>query len=169
MNTLEALRTRRSIRIYTDQPVAPETIREILEAAMMAPSAGNQQPWHFIVIEDRDLLNRIPEVHPYARMAASAALAILVCGDTRDLKHPHFWVQDCSAAVQNILLAAHERGLGSVWCGVYPREDRVKPLVDMFSLPDGVQPVALIPIGYPAERPIPENRIQWDRVHKNKW
>ena len=116
MNTLDAIRTRRSVRKYAAgrKPVAPETVRILLEAAMAAPSAGNQQPWHFVVVDDPAILDQIPAIHPFAQMAREAPLAVLVCGDTSLEKHKGYWVQDCAAAVENLLLAAHDQGLGAV-------------------------------------------------------
>ena len=115
MDTLTAIHTRRSIRKYTDQPVTPEQVRTLLAAAMAAPSAGNQQPWQFVVVTDKDLLAQVGLLHPHVHMAPKAPLGILVCGDTRAEKYAGYWVVDCSAAVQNLLLAAHDLGLGAVW------------------------------------------------------
>jgi len=115
MDAIEAILTRRSIRRFRDEPVSDDLIETLLRAAMAAPSAGNQQPWHFVVIRDRETLDTTSTVHPYATMAAEAALAIVVCGDTTLEMHKGFWVQDCAAAIQNLLLAAHASGLGAVW------------------------------------------------------
>ncbi len=169
MDVIEAIHTRRSIRQYTDQPVSDETVEELLKAAMMAPSAGNEQPWHFIVIRDRSILNRIPSAHPYAEMAPSAQLAILVCGDVKLERYKGFWVQDCSAATQNLLLAAHAMGLGAVWCGVYPAGDRVEGIVRLMGLPENVIPFALIPLGYPAEKKPTPDRFDKTRIRYEKW
>jgi nitroreductase len=169
MNTLDAIRTRRSIRAYTDQPVSAESVETLLRAAMSAPSAGNQQPWHFIVVDDRGVLQEIARIHPYAGMAAQAPVGILVCGDTREEKYPGYWVQDCSAAVQNLLLAAHDVGLGAVWTGVFPRPDRVEAFRKLFRLPDPVHPLAFIVIGYPAEKVEPADRFRESRIHRNVW
>jgi nitroreductase len=124
MDAIEAILGRRSIRSYTDKPVAKETVQQLLEAAMAAPSAGNQQPWHFVVVDDRALLEKITTVHPYAQMAKSAQLGILVCGDLSLEMHQGYWVQDCAAATENLLVAAHALGLGAVWTGVHPRSER---------------------------------------------
>jgi nitroreductase len=169
MNTIEAIRTRRSVRKYTDQKVSPEIIKELLTAAMSAPSAGNQQPWHFVVIDDRSILNQVPSFSPYASMCKESPVSILVCGDTQLEKHPGFWVQDCSAAVQNLLLAVHDKGLGAVWTGVYPREERVEGFRTLLRLPKGIIPLAFIVIGYPAQIPASQDRFQEDRVHHNRW
>ena len=119
---------RRSIRKYTDQPVPDKLVETLLKAAMSAPSAGNQQPWHFVVIRDRTILDAVPAFHPYARMMVKAPVAILVCGDEALEKSKGFWVEDCSAATENLLIEAQELGLGSVWLGLHPREDRVRKM-----------------------------------------
>ena len=166
---LETILARRSVRRYTSQPVADSDITELLTAAMAAPSAGNQQPWHFIVIKDHASLERIPSIHPHAHMAAAAPLAILACADESLERHTGFWVQDLSAAVQNLLLAACAKGLGSVWVGIYPREERVAAFRKMFSVPESITPFALIPIGYAADEGEPKNRYNNERVHYEQW
>jgi nitroreductase len=166
---MNSLFRRRSIRHYTKEPIKPESIELLLKAAMAAPSAGNQQPWHFIVIQDRRILEEIPNLHPYAQMVMEAPLAILVCGDLSSEKHPGFWVQDCSAATENILIEACELGLGAVWVGVYPNEQRVTALSKLVSLPEKIIPLSLVPIGYPAEHKQPSGRYDESRVHQNSW
>lgn len=170
METLHAIRTRRSIRQFTDQPIPAKTLRKILEAAMMAPSAGNAQPWQFIIVTDRNKMAKVKTYSPFAGMAAQAALAVLVCGDLSLEKYPGYWVQDCSAATQNLLLAAHAIGLGAVWTGVYPKEERIKGFRADFGLPDHVVPLAFVPMGWPsATLPITETRFRQDRIHENQW
>ncbi|MEO0109926.1 MAG: nitroreductase family protein [candidate division WOR-3 bacterium] len=169
MEAIECILTRRSIRKYKREPIPKEVIKELLTCAMAAPSARNEQPWHFIVITDRSLLDQIPKIHPYAQMVKEAPLAILVCGDLRLVNHEGYLVQDCSAATQNLLLAAHAQGLGAVWLGVYPREERINPFRKLFSLPENIIPVSLVAIGYPAERKEREDRYQESRVHYNFW
>ncbi|RXE57463.1 NADH dehydrogenase [Methanoculleus taiwanensis] len=169
MSTPDTIRRRRSIRKYTDEPVSRETVRELLAAAMSAPSTANEQPWQFIVIDDPGVLANIPTVGPFIREGADAPVAVLVCGDLSMLRMPGFWVQDCSAATENLLVAAHERGLGAVWTAVYPIEDRMLGFRNLFSLPDTVIPFALVPIGYPAETPPAEDRFRDDRIHYNGW
>ena len=169
METYEAILTRRSIREYTGQKVSDELIEKLIKAAMYAPSARNYQPWHFIVITDREILNKIPGVHPYADMLNNAPLAILICGDTHLEKSEGYIAIDCAAATQNLLLAAHSSGLGAVWLGVYPREERMKGLIELFELPDNIVPVSLVSIGYPAEEKIAENRFHTNRIHRNTW
>ena len=112
---------------------------------MAAPSAGNQQPWHFIVIRDRAVLNAIPGFHPHAGMALHAPVGILVCGDPALEKHPGYWVQDCAAATENLLLAVAAKGLGAVWCGVYPKPERVEGFTRLLGIPAPVTPFAFVP------------------------
>ncbi len=169
MDAIEAILSRRSIRRYTPQPVSEETVKLLLEAAMSAPSAGNEQPWHFIVITDRRLLDEIPRFHPYADMLREAQVAILVCGDTERERYAGHWVQDCSAATQNLLLAAHACGLGAVWVGIYPVEERIRRFQKLFGLPTHVIPLALIPFGHPGERIPPARRLEQARIHVNRW
>jgi len=169
MDAMKAILSRRSIRSYTDKPVSDAVVRELLEAAMSAPSAGNEQPWHFIVITDRAILDEIPKIHPYAGMLAQAPVAIMVCGDQRLEKYAGYWVQDCAAATENLLLAAHAKGLGAVWLGVYPTEDRVKGLRKLMGVPDDVVPFSIISVGYPAEEKPPADRYDDARVHHDRW
>lgn len=160
---------RRSIRRYLDRAVPNEKLLEVLNATMNAPSAGDQQPWHFIIINKRDILDKIPEVHPHSNMIKGAPVAILICGDPSLEKHKGFWVQDCSAATENLLIACQALGLGSVWLGVYPREDRVKGLQKLLAIPEHIIPFSLMPIGYPAEYLPPGNRFDEARIKYNKW
>jgi nitroreductase len=169
MDTLDAIFTRRSIRKYTDRPVPEELVTGLLKAAMAAPSAGNEQAWQFIVIRDRTLLDAIPKFHPYAAMIKFAPVAILVCGDLTLEKYKGCWVQDCSAAAQNLLLAATAQGLGAVWTAVYPMEDRVTGMRKLLSLPEHVISLSLIPVGYPAEQPAKAERFNSARVHQDRW
>ena len=169
MDTMEAIRTRRSIRKFTARPVERELVMELIEAAMYAPSAGNEQPWQFLVINDRAILDEVPHINPNAAMAREASVAILVCGDLTLEKFQGFWVQDCSAAAQNLLLAAHAKGLGAVWTGIHPMEDRVEKMRNLLGLPDHIIPLALIPVGYPNKKVAPESRFKKDRIRFNKW
>lgn len=169
MNALQTIITRRSVRRFTQRAVPPELIDKILRAAMAAPSAGNQQPWHFVVIDDRALLDEIARFHPYAGMLKLAPAAIVVCGDSRLEQHQGYWVQDCSAATENLLLAAHALDLGAVWIGLYPREERVMRVRALLNMPIEVTPMALVALGYPAERPDPADRFNRTRIHRNGW
>ncbi len=169
MELFHAIHTRRSIRKYTPQPVSDGDIRKILEAAMMAPSAGNAQPWQFIVVRDREKLDTLKNINPFAKMADEAPLGILLCGDLSLEKYEGFWVQDCSAAEQNLLLAAHGLGLGAVWTGIYPKEERVKGFRQLFALPEKVIPLAFTVIGYPDQEIPSESRYKAERVHYDQW
>lgn len=161
--------TRRSVRRYTAQDVEEKDVRKLLEAGMSAPSAGNERPWHFVVIRDRGTLEAVMEFHPYAKMLKECAGAIMVCGDPSLEKYPGFWVQDCSAATENMLIMAVELGLGAVWLGIYPIEDRVRGLQKLVGVPEGVVPFALVPFGHPAEERKLVDRYDGDRVHREIW
>ncbi len=168
MDAFDALLTRRSIRAYTDRPVSDESISRLLQAAMAAPSAGNQQPWRFIVVRDRGLLGRIAAAEPHGTMLAEAPVAVVVCGDLGLVRHEGFWVQDCAAATENLLVAAHAEGLGAVWVGTYPREERVNGVRAVFDLPQRVVPFSVVAIGYPAGQPGPAYRFDPSRIsHDN--
>ena len=167
MDALEVLFTRRSIRQYTGESVSQEDLKTILDAGMNAPSANNRQPWQFIVVDDRTKLNSIMEVHPYSRMLAQAPIAILVCGDTTISSS--YWQQDCSAATENILLAARALDLGTVWMGVYPNEQRVAGIKSLFGLPNHIQPLNIIALGHPAEKKGRVDRFDPSRIHNNHW
>lgn len=169
MEAMEAILTRRSIRRYSDKPVSAEQVETMLRAAMAAPSAGNQQSWEFVVIKDRAMLDAIPTIHPHAQMAGDAPLAMVVCGNVEREKHTGFWMQDCAAATQNLLLAAHACGLGAVWCGVYPRAERQKAVSAFLSLPEKVVPLALVVVGHPAEERPPVDRFDPSRIHRDRW
>jgi nitroreductase len=169
MEMLELIHTRRSIRKYQDKPVEMEIIKEIIAAGKSAPSAGNQQPWHFVVITDRGLLTKVPDIHPHAQMAREAPAAILVCGDPSLEKHKGYWVQDCAACTENILLAVHAKGLGAVWTGIYPREERAENFRKLLNIPGEVIPFAFIPLGYPAQEAGRVDRYREDRVHYERW
>jgi len=169
MDAVEAIMTRRSIRKYKTEPVSDELMKRILSAAMAAPTAGNQQEWEFIVITDRKILDAIPDVHPYSRMLLEAPAAILVCGNLQTEMKEGYYPQDCAAATQNILLAAHALGLGSVWLGVHPREERVAGIRKLLGIPDHVVPVALVAIGHPAESHPGIDRYDEKKVHRDTW
>lgn len=169
MEAMEAILGRRSIRKYTTQPISEGTIRKLLDAGMNAPSAGNEQPWEFILIDDRKILDAIPSIHPYAQMLKEAPLAILVGGNLQREIHQGFWVQDCAAATENILIAAHAEGLGAVWIGFYPREERVACIRRLLPIPDHFVPLCLIAVGYPGERKLRPSRYDETRIHRNGW
>lgn len=169
MDTIETIMTRRSIRMYSDKIVDDQTVQILLKAGMQAPSACNEQPWHFIIIDEREILSDIPRFHPHSKMLRDAALAILVCGDISLEKSLDYINQDCAAATQNILLAAHGLGLGAVWLGIYPRKERVEGVRELLKLPESVIPISLISLGYPAEKPATVDRFQPERVYRNIW
>ena len=166
---LETILARRSIRRYSEHAVSRQDLDLLLQAAMSAPSAGNQQPWHFIVLRDRIQLDAIPDIHPYAGMAREAPLAIVVCGDPSLERYPGYWVQDCSAAVENLLLAAHALGLGAVWCGIHPDQGRVAAFQRLLNIPATIIPLALVPVGHPGERKPPADRYNSERVRFDRW
>ncbi len=169
MDVIEAIHTRRSVRSYEDRPVPMDVVRELLAAAMSAPSAGNAQPWQFVLIDDRAVLEQVKTINPYGAMAARAALGILVCGDITLEKFAGYWVQDCSAATQNLLLAAHAKGLGAVWTGIHPMPERIAGFRALVGLPEHVAPLALVVLGYPAQQTTAQDRFRGDRVHHNTW
>jgi len=169
MEALEAIYTRRSIRQFTDQPVEAEKIESLLRAAMQAPSAHNKQPWHFLIINDRSLLNQIADFHPYAKMLYKAPLALAVCGDLGKESNDRYLALNCAAATQNILLAAHGLNLGAVWIAVYPREERIKKIKLLLELPLHIIPISLVAVGYPAQKVDPEDRYDPKKVHVNRW
>ena len=161
--------SRRSIRKYTAEPVGDEVVERLLRAAMAAPSAGNQQPWRFVVLHDREVMRAITGFHPYARMLPSAPVAVLVCGDPTTVKWPQMWEQDCSAATENLLVEAELLGLGAVWLGVHPLNERVEGIRALLGIPETVVPFALVPIGHPAESKAPADRFDAARVHHERW
>lgn len=169
MDTLKAIFTRRSYRKYKSGEVSEEQIDQILRAAMYAPSARNKQPWHFIVIRRRDLLDALGTRHPYGKMLTEVNTAILVCGDLTLEESESYLLQDCAAATQNILLASHVLGLGSVWMGIQPREDRVAAVRELMNLPDHIFPVSLIAIGFPDESKEFPERFLPERIRRDVW
>ena len=169
---LETIMTRTSIRQYTDQPVEKEKIEAMLRAGMAAPTAVNAQPWHFVVVSDKAKLGELAAANPRAGMLKSAPLAIVVCGDmTKALegKGRQFWIQDCSAATENILLAAHVQGLGAVWTALYPMEERMQPVSEALKLPDTLIPLCTVVIGYPAERLEPKDKWKPENISYNEF
>ena len=168
---LELIFGRRSIRLYSTAPVNEAAVQKLLEAAMAAPSAVDKDPWRFVVVRNRQTLSKIAAALPNGQMIASAALGIAVCGDLQAAHDQQlsYLLQDCSAAVENLLLCAHVLGLGACWLGVHPREQRVSALKVILSLPPSVIPVACIAIGHPAEAKEPRTRFNPDCVHLERW
>jgi nitroreductase len=169
MDALHALHTRRSVRKFTDEPVEESTLEEIIAAGMMAPSAGNEQPWHFVVLRDARVLKAISKDHLYASVVEKVPVAILVCGDLSMDRYEGFWVEDCAAATQNMLLATHALGLGSIWVGLYPRSQRLLDIRAIIPLPEHIIPFSIVPIGHPAEEKAMEIRFDQTRIHYEKW
>lgn len=167
MDIFTALHCRRSIRSYDEGDISQEEIHRLLDAAMIAPSAGNARPWQFIVISDKEILDKIPAINQYAHMAPKAPLGITVCGDTRLEKYSGFWVQDCAAAVQNMLLAATALGLGAVWTGIHPVQERVSAYQALLSLPAAVIPLAHIVLGRHSAKTEEKHRFEEAKVHYN--
>lgn len=165
--SIEMIFSRRSIRKYTDQPVSDKDLRTLLEAGMAAPSSRNIKPWHLVAVTARETLDLLAEAHPYGKMLFEATAAVAVCAEMK--ASPEIWVQDCSAVTENILLAATGLGLGSVWLGCHPREDRVAAVRSILSIPGDIGVLSLIALGHPAENK--EARTQYDesRVHRERW
>ena len=167
---MEAIFTRRSIRKYQDKKIEKEKIEKLLKAAMQAPSAWNQQPWEFLVIEDEETLKKLAGASPYAKMVPQAAAAIiLLCNLEYTKTSPDYWAQGMSAATENLLLEAVELGLGAVWLGVYPNEDRMEYITELFQLPEDILPFTVIPLGYPEEENMFVDRFDEKRIHYEVW
>ncbi len=164
-----AVLNRRSIRKYSSQPLEDGVLEEVVRAGMAAPSAHNAQPWHFLVIDQREILDAITGVHPHSKMLKEAPAAILICGEPALSKTPQYIQQDCAAAVMSMLIRISEMGLGSVWMGVHPVPEREEEMRALFKLPEGIIPFALIAVGHPAEEKGPSGRFMAERIHHNKW
>jgi nitroreductase len=162
---------RRSIRVYLPGEVDEAVVQKLLAAAMAAPSASGKNPWHFVVVRNRHTLSDLSRVLPNGQPLATAPLGIVVCGDT-DVAHGHqlsYLLQDCSAAIENLLLCTHILGLGACWLGVHPRAERIKSISEIFSLPASVIPVACISVGYPGEAKEPHAVYNPKCVHSETW
>ena len=168
---LELIFGRRSIRVYAPGDISEESVTRLLEAAMAAPSAMTKDPWRFIVVRDRQTLSHLASVLPGGKMLSTAALGVIVCGDLDAAfeRQLSFLLQDCSAAIENLLLAAHALGLGACWVGVHPSEDSVQRVKQIFALPTPILPVAAIALGHPGEQPGRRTRFNRDHVHREKW
>lgn len=164
--------SRTSVRFYEKTPIEDAKIEMLLKAAMAAPTAGNKQPWKFIVIKDKDILHSISANLNTMKMAENAPLAIVVCGDL-DNTFPgdgrDYWVQDTSAATENLLLAAHASGLGAVWCGIYPMPERIEFLQQLLHLPGNIVPLNVIPIGYPADTQPAKDKWKPENIYYDTW
>ncbi|MDE5586036.1 MAG: nitroreductase family protein [Muribaculaceae bacterium] len=171
-STIEDIMTRTSVRAYSDRVVESEQIDTLLRAAMAAPTAGNKQPWRFVVVNDKAILNAISDNFHTMTMAKDASVAVIMCGDvtaTFDGDGRDYWIQDVSAASENLLLAAHAMGLGAVWCGIYPQMSRVEQFSEMLHLPENIIPMACICIGYPAGETTPKDKWKPEYIHYDTW
>ena len=169
---IQLIMTRTSIRAFQDKPVSDETVEVLLKAAMAAPSAKNSQPWSFVVIRDRALLEKLGDSLPNAKMTATAPVALVICG-VLDKALPgearEYWIQDAAAATENFLLAVHALGLGAVWTGVHPISERIRIIREALHLPEGVEPFCLIPFGYPAVPATVKDKWNPSIVHQDTW
>ena len=170
---IDCIMTRASVRNFTDRKISADTLEQLVKCGMAAPTAVNAQPWAFVVVTEREVLDSLNAHHPWARLETATA-AIIVCGDLkRALEGPaqEYWVQDCSAATENILLAAHAMGLGAVWCGVYhgPESERVPEVSGVVGLPEDIIPLNIITLGYPAQNVEPKDKWKPELVHYNIW
>lgn len=171
LDVLTALRTRRSVRAYTHEPVSDKDLDTVLAAAQLAPSAANEQPWDFVVIRDPKTLAKVGDINPYAAFAARAPVAILVCLDTEKEDIPGMGILDVAMSAENLLLAAHGIGLGGVFTGIYPMTDRMEGFRKLLDMPENIIPVGLIVLGHPA---IPglrtaDDRVKAANVHWENW
>lgn len=169
----ETIASRTSIRKFDPtKPVSDADVEKILRAGMCAPSAMDRRPWEFIVVRDKAKLAALGSRLPYSRCGNGAQAAIVVCGNLDNGlpgRGKEYWIHDCSAATMNILLAAKGLGLGAVWTGVYPGEDRVAVVREVLSIPEGYAPLNVIPLGYPAENPVPKDKWNAGKIHRDAW
>lgn len=170
-NTIKTIFDRASVRSFENNPISKDQLNLILKAGMAAPSARNLQPWAFIAITDRTILENLANGLPYAKMLFEATAAIVVCGvpDKAGDSPEGYWVQDCSAATQNILLATESIGLGAVWTGVYPRTERIEIVRKVLDIPQNVIPLNVIPIGYPKGESRPKDKFKPENIRWEKW
>jgi len=169
---LQTIMTRTSVRAFLDRSVSDETIELLLKAAMAAPSAKNSQPWAFVVIKNRALLEKLGASLPNAKMTATAPVAVVICGDLNKAlpgEAREYWIQDAAAATENFLLAAHALGLGAVWTGVHPISERIRILKEALRLPENVEPFCLIPFGWPAAPAAIKDKWDASIVHQDIW
>ena len=169
MTVMDAIFNRRSIRHFTNQEVSQQDIETILHAGFCAPSARRARPWHFVIVRDKDRMMQFSELNPYTKMFAEANFAIAVCGDEEAQKDMDYLYEDCSAAIQNMLLTIHALGLGAVWCGMKRDSEYYHNLANLCLLPEKIVPIGLIAVGYPAEEKVGRDRYEEDKVHYEKW
>lgn len=166
---IDLIISRRSIRKYSDKEIEKESIDKILKSAMYAPSAMNLQPWHFVVFDKKELFEKIIKAIPHAEMIRTADKCILVCGDSSKEKNESWLIQNCSAAIQNILLASHSLGIGSCWIAIHGMPEVLNNVKKEFNLPEENIPIALISLGYPDELVNTEDRFDKKKIHFNGW
>lgn len=168
--TIETIHSRKSVRTFTNQAVSQDTLTTLVKAGMAAPSGKDVRPWEFIILTNREKLNALADTLPYAKMLAHAPAAIIVCGNNDTANGGSFyWYLDCSAATQNILLAAESMGLGATWTAAYPYEERMAPVATILELPAHIKPLNVIPIGYPRGEQKAKNKFNPDKIHLDKW
>ena len=181
-SALDVIMTRTSVRSFTGEAIPQEQLETILKAGMAAPTAMNSQPWKFVVVTDKDKINEIFGGGWRPEMFTTAGAVIVVCGETTYMRKPFgqpdapeeeqpniFWYEDCSAAAENILLAAHALGLGAVWTAGYPAEERIAPIQEALGIPEKVKALCIIPVGVPAENPEPKDKWKPENIHWNQW
>ena len=169
-SALDVIMTRTSIRAFTGEPVSKDMLETILKAGMAAPTGMNAQPWRFVVLTDQVKIKEIFGTGFRSEMYTTAGAVIVVCGEAETDGRPNmFWYEDCSAATENILLAAHALGLGAVWTAGYPAMDRVTPVSEALGIPSNVLPLCVVPLGYPAENPDPKDKWKPENIHWEKW
>ena len=164
--------TRVSVREFTGEKITEAQLDTLLRAAMAAPSAINKQPWAFIVVTDEAKIAALGEALPYSRCSNKPAVAIIPCGDLSKAipgEMANFWINDVSAATENLLLAAHAMGLGAVWTGLHPDMNRAKMVQEMLGLPEHIIPLCVVPVGVPAERPNIKDKYKPENIHYNAW
>ena len=169
---INTIMTRTSVRQYTEEPVSEAQIETLLRAAMAAPSAADVRPWSFVVVKERAMLDSIPMHIREARPVGRSQVAITICGDMQrafEGEARNYWIEDTSAATENLLIAAHAMGLGAVWCGVYPQSEKVRYMRELLQLPEYIVPMGIVAIGHPAESPEPKDKWDPERVHVNVW
>lgn len=172
LSAVENILTRKSVRKYTGAPIPASVQENIMRCAMAAPTAMNIQPWTFIVVDTQEGRNKLITLNFQPEKIATAGMVVIVCGDsTKFMEGParDFWIEDCSAATQNILLAAHAEGLGAVWCGVYPIKETMDMFSELYQLPENIVPFAMVTIGHPSENPAVKDKWAPEKIHHNYW
>lgn len=169
MECIDAIMTRKSVRAFTEDPLPDGALETLLRAAMAAPSAGNAQDWRFVVVTDRETLDALAAATPYAGPLRKAPVGIVICAEITAEKFEGRWPQDCSAAMSNLLLAAHVSGLGAVWLGVHPEAEREEAVARLIGTPEGVRPHSMVAVGVPERVPAPVDRYNEEFVHHERW